>query len=69
MKIKMRNDIMQNVLFVLDDGTKVWYDDMPLGSEMRKQANELLCPTKDAPDLGESSASDNLSTPAPKQVI
>ena len=28
-----------------------------------------VCPTKDAPDLWESSASDNESKPAPKRVI
>lgn len=28
-----------------------------------------VCPTKDAPDLGESAASDSESNPAPKRVI
>jgi hypothetical protein len=42
MKIIMRNDIMSNVLFELEDGTKIWYTDMVVGSEMRKQADILL---------------------------
>ncbi len=42
MKIILHHDIMSNVLFLLDDGSRVWYNDMPVNSEMRKRANELL---------------------------
>lgn len=42
MKILIQNRIMSNVLFLLDDGTRVWYTDMPAGSEVREQADQLL---------------------------
>ncbi len=42
MKIIIRHDIIPNVLFELDNGSKVWYTDLPLRSEIRKQADELL---------------------------
>ena len=40
------------------------------GQEILRDIAKNLCrPTKDAPDLGESSASDSESNPAPKRVI
>ena len=68
MRIVFENRIMSNVLFELMNGTKVLYTDM--NSIQRGHANKLLAAQqKMHPTLGESSASDSESNPAPKRVI